>query len=608
MRNIPLAFALTILCLAGCLSSGETDRDSGPDGSAPPPHALTFTGTWATDGRGAGGIREMTQQGSRLTGAFDRGRGRYAGNVSGRKVSGRFWWNRADSGVDTFEKTPVENRGYFEIELAEDGNSFSGRTRFEKGVWVPWVGARVDPDTVEPPAPPAEVPDFSGKWVTDGSGAFGIRTFYQRGPEMIGHFDDYRGRYAGEVDGRFLRGRFWWNEKDSGISTFENTPPAQRGRFEVELSEDGEVFSGRTRFEEDEWVSWNGYRVEEFNVYADPEKDFTGTWTTDGTGAGGVRRIVQDGYRLWGNFDRERGRYEGTVLGRSARGRFWWNRGDSGVETFAKTPVENRGYFEIELDEDGNSFSGRSRYENGAWKTWNGARASNEYAEPALRPETTFSGKWATDGRGAFGIRTLLQEGDRVTGHYDDFQGRYGGEVKGRKLTGRFWWNAKGTGVTTFEKTPPSQRGNFEVELSDDGGRFHGRTRFEGGDWVPWNGSRIEEFNIWAAATDFTGIWVVDNDDVRRGAWDGEMVLSQDAVNRLTGRYAGGQWRIEGRVEGKKFTGRWWWNSEGDTAFDECDPRYRGEMEWVLSEDGGSFIGQCLYPDGQWRFWNGKRK
>jgi hypothetical protein len=86
----------------------------------------------------------MVQEGNRLTGHFDEGRGRYDGTVTGRRLDGRFWWNKDPSANIPFEKTPADQRGTFEVILAEDGDAFTGRSRFETGEWESWNGLRTE--------------------------------------------------------------------------------------------------------------------------------------------------------------------------------------------------------------------------------------------------------------------------------------------------------------------------------------------------------------------------------------------------------------------------------------------------------------------------------
>jgi hypothetical protein len=343
-----------------------------------------------------------------------------------------------------------------------------------------------------PPTVEAPIGQFTGTWATDGTGAGGVRTFLQTGNRMTGHFDQKKGRYDGTINGRALMGRFWWNDDTAQETDFDKTPTGQRGEFEITLSLDGNSFTGRSRYEGGTWVSWNGIRT---NTRLDSgEKalpSFQGTWATDGMGAGGVRTFLQNENSMTGHFDGKKGRYTGTADGMTLDGRFWWNDDPTEEMTFDKTPTGQRGEFEITLSLDGNSFTGRSRFEGGTWVSWNGIRTSSATGPDAARKALpSFSGTWATDGTGARGVRTFLQHEKGMTGHFDEKRGRYTGTVDEMTLAGRFWWNDDPAEKTDFDKTPIGQRGEFEITLSLDGNSFTGRSRYEGGEWVSWNGIR----------------------------------------------------------------------------------------------------------------------
>ncbi len=343
--------------------------------------------------------------------------------------------------------------------------------------------------------PAEEEKTFTGTWATDGTGAGGVRTFVQAGASMTGHFDEMRGRYDGKVDGMKLTGRFWWNDDKTSATGFDETPADQRGEFEITLSLDGNAFTGLSRNEGGEWVSWNGIRTED-DAAADEGKDersYTGTWVTDGTGAGGMRTFVQKDSAVTGHFDEMRGRYDGTVVDGKLTGRFWWNENPVAVETYDDTPAGQRGEFEIMLSLDGNAFTGKSRYDGGEWVSWNGIRTDEPDAGGEGRPSLDFTGTWATDGTGAGGVRVFAQSGTEMTGNFDEMRGRYNGTVEGRKLAGRFWWNEDPEAATSFEDTPAGQKGEFEITLSLDGNAFTGKSRFEGGEWDSWNGIRIPD-------------------------------------------------------------------------------------------------------------------
>lgn len=88
-----------------------------------------------------------------------------------------------------------------------------------------------------------------------------------------------------------------------------------------------------------------------------------------------------------------------------------------------------------------------------------------------------------------------------------------------------------------------------------------------------------------AASPDWTGAW-----DSR---WfdGGARVYMQQTENHVTGRYPAYRGRLEGNVEGDRLTGTW------------STPKASGSFEFVLSEDGKSFIGRL----GNKQWWTGSR-
>ena len=104
----------------------------------------------------------------------------------------------------------------------------------------------------------------------------------------------------------------------------------------------------------------------------------------------------------------------------------------------------------------------------------------------------------------------------------------------------------------------------------------------------------------------FAGTWLTDDKAVRRGGFFGKITLVRKG-NEVCGLFADDQWSLEGTVTGRKLSGRWWWNSVGDAAFEETMPQFRGVMEWTLSEDGDAFTGWGLFHDGTREVWTGRR-
>lgn len=91
-----------------------------------------------------------------------------------------------------------------------------------------------------------------------------------------------------------------------------------------------------------------------------------------------------------------------------------------------------------------------------------------------------WSGRWETN----WGIMTLQQAGDSVTGDYTHNQGRISGRVVGGKLIGT--WSEYPT------YSPPNDAGDVELTISEDCRTFTGRWRYGSeGEWSgDWTGTR----------------------------------------------------------------------------------------------------------------------
>ncbi|MHC5035841.1 MAG: hypothetical protein ACYTHM_00865 [Planctomycetota bacterium] len=105
---------------------------------------------------------------------------------------------------------------------------------------------------------------------------------------------------------------------------------------------------------------------------------------------------------------------------------------------------------------------------------------------------------------------------------------------------------------------------------------------------------------------DFSGTWMTDDRDVRKGGFFGKIVLVQEGET-VSGRFGGVQWVLRGRVQGRRLVGRWWWKSPADATFEDTQPAFRGEMEWTLSADGKTFTGWGILGNGRRVVWTGRR-
>lgn len=82
---------------------------------------------------------KLTQSGATVTGTYTHDKGKITGTVKGNALIGN--WSEAPSYLEPGDAGDVE------LELSEDGNSFSGRWRYgSSGGWYEngWIGTRVD--------------------------------------------------------------------------------------------------------------------------------------------------------------------------------------------------------------------------------------------------------------------------------------------------------------------------------------------------------------------------------------------------------------------------------------------------------------------------------
>ncbi|MDD3705393.1 MAG: copper amine oxidase N-terminal domain-containing protein [Clostridiaceae bacterium] len=89
------------------------------------------------------------------------------------------------------------------------------------------------------------------------------------------------------------------------------------------------------------------------------------------------------------------------------------------------------------------------------------------------------------------------------------------------------------------------------------------------------------------------------------GKWDsnwGEMVINQNGAS-ITGTYTHDEGRLNGTVSGEVFTGTW---SESPSY---SPPNDAGDMELTMSADGKSFTGKWRYgSEGSWGEWEGGKR
>jgi hypothetical protein len=171
-------------------------------------------------------------------------------------------------------------------------------------------------------------------------------------------------------------------------------------------------------------------------------------------------------------------------------------------------------------------------------------------AQPAAPATKSFAGQWIT----TYGVMTLKQTGDAITGVYGPSDNPISGTVAGDKFS--------------FTYTEPAAKGEGWFVLAADGNQISGKWREAGSNlWQDWIGKR----KLYAQSDNFTGLWKTTF---------GKMRLHQTGKT-VTGIYDfGGTARISGAIEGQilKFT------------YEQPDGE-KGEGTFNLAADAQSFNG-----------------
>jgi hypothetical protein len=107
----------------------------------------------------------------------------------------------------------------------------------------------------------------------------------------------------------------------------------------------------------------------------------------------------------------------------------------------------------------------------------------------------------------------------------------------------------------------------------------------------------------------FSGKWQTDSPGVRKGDWDGIVVLTVED-NKIMGYYSGRSGVIQGSLQGDTLRGKWWWNPGGVTgkSFEETLVRNRVFFEWKFNQNRTTFTGRSRYDEMyDWDEWNGEK-
>jgi len=183
-------------------------------------------------------------------------------------------------------------------------------------------------------------------------------------------------------------------------------------------------------------------------------------------------------------------------------------------------------------------------------------------------PDLPFDGQWRT----TFGIVTLKQTGDQVTGTYGNTnQFTLKGSVNGKKLT--------------FIYQENQANGEAHWNLDDSPLSFHGDYQVHGGQAGNWDGWRPDPDAAKGKNANLAGLWLTDL---------GLMQLEQTG-NKVKGHYAlRGVSDIEGTITGRHF-------EFTNKAF------MPGNGWFDVSANLDTFGGAATTSSNQWYGWKGRR-
>ncbi len=126
IHQVVAIFIFLVILLGSSFDSSHGQEDD----SQPSSESKNFTGQWNTNW----GPLELVQRGSTVTGTYVHDQGRVRGQVSADGKTVRLTWSESPS------YQPPEDGGTAELQLSDDGNSFSGRWGYgdslEQGAWT----------------------------------------------------------------------------------------------------------------------------------------------------------------------------------------------------------------------------------------------------------------------------------------------------------------------------------------------------------------------------------------------------------------------------------------------------------------------------------------
>jgi len=287
----------------------------------------------------------------------------------------------------------------------------------------------------------------------------------------------------------------------------------------------------------------------------------------------GALILKVSGNKVSGSYSHDNGRIEGTWEGNRLVGK--WS------EAPTYKPPHDAGEFEFVFPKDFKSFAGRWRYGFGGkeWSgDWHGTRT-------AAAMEEMVSGDWNS----SFGMMSLKQSGNKISGTYTNQNGKIDGVLQGNII--------KGTWFQAPSYKPPNDAGDFMFVLSADRNSFSGKYRwgFGGEEWAGnWTGTK----------TGSAGYVMVEGEYLTTYGKETFKLTLKQSGSKITGSYEHDSGRLEGTVEGSEIRGRWY---EAPTY---KPPKDAGEFRFVFSQDLQSFTGKWHYgfEEKEWRRdWNGKK-
>lgn len=202
-----------------------------------------LTGAWNSPEWGIMGLFQLDDQ---VFGSYEYNNGQLEGTIDGRRLTFR-WWESVALG-EPYESADPGQRGDGYFVISRDGTSLSGQWRYEGSTdWDgDWTAELMSDDLAS-----ETLTDFTGVWDSPEWGEMILGQSYNM---VAGIYAYNGGQIEGTVEGQTLWFR-WWEGTDYG-EPYEHAAPGSRGDGYLVLSDGGQGFSGKWRYEGSS--SWNG--------------------------------------------------------------------------------------------------------------------------------------------------------------------------------------------------------------------------------------------------------------------------------------------------------------------------------------------------------------